>query len=120
MFHPLFCTNHLNKIIRSSSEQSNSSRYRSGRWKSKRNLDVFKDMSPIFKVKEGVAYPPFLLVQGNNDEPVPYEQSLPMFHKLCDCGADSQMIEVDKGPHEGTFWSQELLDLIFGFIMERL
>ena len=84
------------------------------------NLDVFRDMSPFYKVMEGIAYPPFLLVQGNNDEPVPYEQSLTMFHKLCDSGVDAQMIEVDHGPHEGTFWSQELLDLIFGFIMERL
>ena len=86
----------------------------------KDNIDVIMDMSPVYKVKEGMAYPPFLLVQGNNDDPVPYEQSLHMFHKLCDCGADAQMIEVDHGPHEGTFWSQELLNLIFGFIMERL
>ena len=54
-----------------------------------------------------MAYSPFLLVQGNNDDPVPYEHSLHMFHKLCDCGADAQMVEVGHGPHEGTFWRQE-------------
>jgi hypothetical protein len=43
-----------------------------------------------------------------------------MFHKLCDCGVDAHMIEVENGPHEGTFWSQELFDMIFGFIIERL
>jgi acetyl esterase/lipase len=84
------------------------------------NMDVFIDMSPFYKVKEGLTYPSFLLVQGNKDELVPYEQSINMFHKLCDCGADAHMIEVNNGPHEGTFWSQELLDMIFGFIMKRL
>ena len=35
---------------------------------------------------------------------------------LVDHGTHAEMISVDGAPHEGSFWSQEVLDAIFAFI----
>lgn len=82
--------------------------------------EVIVQMSPVNYLKEGKKYPPFLLLQGDNDFVVPYEQTLEMFHKLIDCGADASMVRVAGGEHEGNFWSAELVEEIFGFIKEKL
>ena len=81
---------------------------------------VFHDMSPINHVKAGATLPPFLLIHGDADPVVPYDQMLLMYRALYDNGADVQAICVDDAPHEGSFWSVELHDIILSFIMERL
>lgn len=82
--------------------------------------EVIRLMSPVNYLKEGKKYPPFLLLQGDGDFVVPYGQTLEMFHRLIDCGADASMVRVTNGEHEGNFWSEPLLEEIFGFIQERL
>ncbi len=81
---------------------------------------IFREMSPVTHVKEGKTYPPFLLIHGNADTLVPYEQMVLMYRKLCDHGTDVQAICVDHAPHEGSFWSRELHDIILEYIRERL
>ncbi|NLZ81189.1 MAG: prolyl oligopeptidase family serine peptidase, partial [Clostridiales bacterium] len=65
-------------------------------------------------------YPPFLIIQGDRDELVDYSQSELMYHRLVDAGADASMICVEGAPHEGSFWSNELLGLIKEFLDQRL
>lgn len=84
------------------------------------NKNLLIDMSPIFSVKENMDYPPFLIAHGNKDELVPYEQSVELYQRLSGVGADVKMIEVLDAPHEGSFWSLELFDMIFNFIKEKL
>ncbi len=82
--------------------------------------EVIRRMSPVNYLEKGKAYPPFLLLQGDNDFVVPYDQTLEMFHSLIDCGADASMVRVTGGEHEGNFWSDELLQYVFSYIKERL
>ena len=82
--------------------------------------ETMEKMSTTNYVKAGEKYPPFLIVHGDADTLVPYEQSVEMYEKLCDAGADVQMIRITDAPHEVTFWSRELIDEIYGFIKERL
>jgi len=82
--------------------------------------EVIVRMSPVNYLEEGKAYPPFLIVQGDADFVVPYDQSLEMFHRLIDCGVDAQMFRVAGAEHEGNFWSEELVEAIFGYIKERM
>lgn len=82
--------------------------------------EVIVRMSPVNYLEEGKKYPPFLLLQGDNDFVVPYEQSLEMFHKLIDFGADASMVRVAGGEHEGNFWSDDLVRYVFEFIKEKL
>lgn len=82
--------------------------------------DVLRRMSPVNYVKDGEAYPPTLIIHGDADPVVPYEQGVLMFHRLIDAGADAQMIRVKGAPHEGPFWSPELVDAIFDFIRQHI
>ncbi len=81
---------------------------------------VLREMSPVSHVKEDTAYPPFLLIHGSADTVVPYDQLVLMYRKLYDQGADVQAICVDHAPHEGSFWSRELHEIILAYIQEKL
>ncbi len=81
---------------------------------------VFHDMSPVNHVKEGHTYPPFLLLSGSADPLVPIDQMEVMYRRLYDHGADAQAVCVDGAPHEDSFWSREIHDLILRFLEEKL
>ncbi len=77
-------------------------------------------MNPIEKVIPGINYPPFLLMHGDRDELVPYEQCTIMAKKLCENDVHTELICVEGAPHEADFWSQELLDLIEDYFVRTL
>ncbi len=81
---------------------------------------VFHDMSPVNHVKAGPDYPPFLMLSGSADPLVPFDQLEIMYRKLHDHGADVQAVCVDGAPHEDSFWSREVYDLILTFVKEKL
>lgn len=81
---------------------------------------VLHDMSPLTHVKEGAAYPPMLLIHGSADDVVPYGQMEKMYRSLWDNGNDVRAVCVDGAPHEGSFWSRELHEIILGYIKEKL
>ncbi len=78
--------------------------------------DRIREMDPKNHLVPGKSYPPFLLLHGDQDELVAYWQSERMYHVLVDHGADATMIRVEGAPHEGSFWSRELLDSIREFL----
>ena len=82
--------------------------------------EVLHEMSPVNRVAAGAKYPPMLLIHGDADELVPYDQMTKMYRVLLESGADARAICVDGAPHEGSFWSRELHDIILGFIREKL
>ena len=77
-------------------------------------------MNPVEKIKEGVNYPPFLLLQGDSDPVVNYDQTELMAKALCDHDVHTEMIRVLGGEHEGNFWSPELLDMIGDYLSRTL
>lgn len=77
-------------------------------------------MSPLLRLEAGKDYPPFLLLHGNADELVGYGQSVDMYAKLTELSYDAEMVCVDGAPHEGSFWSRELLEIIFEFIEKNI
>jgi acetyl esterase/lipase len=82
--------------------------------------EVLREMSPVCHVKPGESYPPFLLIHGDADDVVPYEQMELMYRALLESGADARAICVDGAPHEGSFWSRELHGIIQDYISEKL
>ena len=82
--------------------------------------EVLHEMSPVNHLSQGKAYPPFLLIHGDADDVVPYDQMVLMYRALLDHGADARAICVDGAPHEGSFWSRELHDIILNYIREKL
>lgn len=86
----------------------------------KENIERLLEINPVNHIKEGKEYPPFLILHGNKDTSVEFSQSELMFHKLSDAGYDATLVCVDGAPHEGSFWSRDVLDLINKFIGENL
>ena len=79
-----------------------------------------EEISPIRYVRPGLDLPPFLMLHGDADPVVLFEDSEAMYHKLVDCGYDASLVRVTNAEHEGTFWSEELDEMIFDFIEERI
>lgn len=84
------------------------------------NINKLQEISPVNHIEEGKAYPPFLILQGDKDTLVDYEQSELMYHRLSDAGADATLVCVEGAPHEGSFWSNELLEIIKEFLAAHL
>lgn len=76
-----------------------------------------RDMSPLLIAKEGVHYPPTMILHGDSDSVVPYEsQGVRMFERLDGLGCSVEMVRVEGADHEGSFWSNELHDIVLDFI----
>lgn len=84
------------------------------------NLKKLMEINPVNHMKEGQSYPPFFILHGNADTLVDYSKSELMYHRLSDAGAEVSLVCVEGAPHEGSFWSNELLDLIKVFIADNL
>ena len=81
---------------------------------------VMDRMSPALLVDPSKTYPPTLLLHGDADPVVPFDQSERMFGALSKAGADVKLIRVSGAVHEGNFWSEKLLERIFTYITERI
>ncbi len=77
-------------------------------------------MSPLQILREGMALPPMLLLYGDADPVVPFDQGERMFDKLCSLGYDADFVRVTGAEHEGNFWSQAVLDEIQTYIDARM
>ncbi|MBQ7848400.1 MAG: alpha/beta hydrolase [Clostridia bacterium] len=71
-------------------------------------------------VKPGMKLPPFLLLHGDADTLVPIEHSECMYELLTAHGYEADLVRVTDAPHEGSFWSLPLWELIFDFIQRRI
>lgn len=68
------------------------------------SLAILRDTSPINHVRPGL--PPFLLVHGDADKTVPYQQSLAFQAKLRAAGVTCDLVTIPQGPHGLATWSQ--------------
>ena len=67
-------------------------------------LALLRETSPITHVKPGL--PPFLLLHGDADKTVPYQQSLNFQARLRANGVTCELITIPGAPHRLTEWSQ--------------
>jgi acetyl esterase/lipase len=65
---------------------------------------LLREMSPINYIKRGL--PPFLLIQGDADKTVHYEQSLNFQAKLRENGVPCELVTVKGAPHRITEWDK--------------
>jgi acetyl esterase/lipase len=70
------------------------------------SLALLRATSPINHVKPGL--PPFLLIHGDADRSVPYQQSLNFQQKLHACGVPCDIIRLPGAPHAIQTW--EMID----------
>ena len=77
-------------------------------------------VDPAAYVRPGRQLPPFLLLHGDADDLVAYDQSEDFYHLLTENGHRADLVRVTGAPHEDTFWSRGLLEIIFAFIEKNL
>ncbi len=77
-------------------------------------------ISPLRFVQPGRELPPFLLLHGDADTLVDFDHSRRMYDALVENGYEADLVRVTNAPHEGSFWSLPLLDVIFDFIVRRI
>lgn len=75
-----------------------------------------RDMSPYLVARPGLDLGPFLLLHGDADPLVPFDQSVRMNRRLNELGYDSRFVRVHGAIHEYNFWSRRVYDEIFAFI----
>ena len=81
---------------------------------------VARAMSPILEIRKDKMCPPVLLAHGDADELVPFDQSEKMYHALKRSGHQAHLIRVRNAPHEGSFWSGRLHEIIYQYLQETL
>ena len=82
--------------------------------------DVARAMSPILEIREDKKCPPIMLAHGDADELVPFDQSEKMDRALKRAGHRAHLIRVRTAPHEGSFWSGQLHEIIYQYLQETL
>jgi acetyl esterase/lipase len=72
--------------------------------------DLKREMSPLYRIEEGKSYPPFLLMHGDRDQIVPYQQMEQMYDALAAHHVKVDGVRVHGADHERDFWSQAIFD----------
>ncbi len=83
----------------------------------RRNLAA---ISPVNYAEKGRDLPPFLILHGDADPVVLYEDSEAFYNQLIENGYQADLVRVTNAPHEGDFWSLQLLNIIFDFIEKQI
>ena len=83
-------------------------------------MDEMRKYSPVFRIEDDRAYPPFLLLHGTGDPVVPHAQTEELFERLKSAHAEVSACYVDGAEHEGNFWSPEVRGVIHEAIVRML
>lgn len=82
--------------------------------------EVLAQVSPINHVKPGRSLPPFLILHGEADAAVLYDDSVEFYNALTEHGYEADFVRVTHAPHEDCFWSPAVYEMIFDFIERKL
>lgn len=81
---------------------------------------VARDMSPIYQVEKGKKVPPFLLIHGDADPVVPFEQMTSLYYKMLEYGYSAEAWQIEGAVHEGNFWSDAVYRVVEEFLQKNL
>lgn len=81
---------------------------------------VERDMSPIYQVEKGKKVPPFLLIHGDADPVVPFEQMTSLYYKMLEYGYSAEAWQIEGAVHEGNFWSDAVYRVVEEFLQKNL
>lgn len=82
--------------------------------------EVAVAMSPLYHIEKGKKVPPFLLIHGDNDPVVPFEQMVSLYHKMLDCNYEVEAWQIEGAVHEGNFWSDAVYRVIEEFLTKNI
>ena len=81
------------------------------------NLDVALKASPVYYVDENSNNDPLLIIHGNKDRVVPFEQSIELYEKCVTYDKNVDFYCIDDADHGGNvFYCKETIDVIINFL----
>ena len=82
--------------------------------------DIACKASPVCYVEDGREYPPFLIMHGDEDGMVPFDQSVRIYNRLRKSGADVRLYKVLGAGHGIEFYSDEVMEVMYSFLEKYL
>ena len=82
--------------------------------------DIAAKASPVCFVDKDRDYPPFLIMHGDEDGMVPFDQSRRIYEKLRDNGKRAELYKVLGAGHGLEFYSDDVMEIIFMFLKNNL
>ncbi len=76
--------------------------------------------NPITHVSAHKPAPPFLIMHGDRDSLVPFNQSVLLYEALRDAGKDVTFYKVAGADHGVRFWTPAVMDIVHAFFDEHL
>lgn len=69
-------------------------------------------------ISQEVDIPPILMIHGNKDRLVPFEQSVLLYNDLKQKSKDVEFYKIEEADHGGPdFWSDDVLGIVQAFII---
>jgi acetyl esterase/lipase len=76
--------------------------------------------NPITYVDEGTPLPPFLIMHGDKDVLVPFNQSVLLYTALRDAGHEVTFYKIKGADHGVRFWTPAVLEIVHAFFDRNL
>ena len=76
--------------------------------------------SPVYYVSKKKYCPPVLIIHGDEDGMVPFDQSVRMYNALRACGKQAELVKVLGAGHGIEFYSDGVFEEIFSFLAKNL
>jgi len=78
--------------------------------------DKASEASPTTYIDSGKKLPPFLIMHGDRDEIVPFQQSVILYEKLRDAGQDVTFYKIKGAGHGPGFWNASVIKIVLDFL----
>lgn len=82
----------------------------------KKNPEIAQPGNPLAYISPEVPLPPFLIMHGDEDELVPFNQSVRLYEKLVACQKSAQFYKVQGAMHGSRMWTKPVLDIVSAFL----
>ena len=76
--------------------------------------------NPITYISEDKKLPPFLIVHGDRDAAVPFNQSVLLYTALRDAGQDVTFYKIKGAEHGKGIWTPRVLNIVYDFFDKHL
>lgn len=85
------------------------------------NKNLIEKASPITYIKKGAALPSVLIMHGDKDGSCPFSQSVMLYERMVEVGADVKMYKIKNAAHGGPpFWTPATVDIVESFLRNAL
>lgn len=82
----------------------------------KLNPEIAQSGNPLNYVTADRKIPPVLIMHGDEDDVVPFNQSVIMYNKLIECQKNVQFYKIMGAFHGDRMWTKQVLDIVVAFL----